>query len=322
MKRFIVICDGMADIPDSGGITPLEAARTPYMDRLAAEGRSGLISTVPPGYYPGSETAILSILGYPANELPKGRGPLEASGLNLRLPSDNCQVGRYIINHHYIDAPHFPDSLHPDVLFFPFSPTSGLALHKEGYPLPPSSDKIKFWSIDTPKTYPTFFSLHSNLKPGSKGIIIGAVPLLKGIAKETGLDWHSPEGCDGTPSTLFAAKGHAAVEAAVSHDVIIIHIEACDYASHHFDLPGKIRSIENIDGQIVRPVYDYALQSEESVSISVMSDHPSLCSTGEHSVSPPPFLLWHKDIKPDMCRDFSEKEAMTGNLKSISEIYE
>ena len=66
MKYILVIGDGMADypIPELGNKTPLQAANKPNMDSIAAQGRSGLIKTVPDESTPGSETAICSLLGY------------------------------------------------------------------------------------------------------------------------------------------------------------------------------------------------------------------------------------------------------------------
>lgn len=322
MKRFVVICDGMADIADenNGGLTPLEAAHTPFMDALAANGRTGLLPTVPPGHYPGSETAILTILGYPPESLPSGRGPLEAAGLGLSFEYGSKEIGRYILK----NSGYGLDTIrkkYPDVSFVPLSEVTGIAIPTADNNLPPSSEYLKFWSIDTQKAYTPFFSLHKELEPDSKGVIIGFVPLLKGMAKEIGLDWLSPEGTTGTPSTDFAAKGDAAVKAAETHDIIIIHIEACDYASHHFNHAQKIASIESIDHDIIAPIVGYAEKVDEEVVIAVMSDHPSLCSTGCHSSAPPPFLLWYKGINPDNSSTFSEKEAAKGNLKSIKEIY-
>ncbi|MDE5923620.1 MAG: phosphoglycerate mutase, partial [Muribaculum sp.] len=66
MKHIIILGDGMADEPveSLGGLTPLEAADTPAMDRLARAGRSGMLATVPPGFHPGSEIANMGVLGY------------------------------------------------------------------------------------------------------------------------------------------------------------------------------------------------------------------------------------------------------------------
>ncbi|MDE5650814.1 MAG: phosphoglycerate mutase, partial [Duncaniella sp.] len=81
MKHIIILGDGMSDHPVAslGGKTPLEYADTPSMDRLAREGVSGSLVTVPDGFQPGSEVANTAILGYDLNEVYEGRGPLEAA---------------------------------------------------------------------------------------------------------------------------------------------------------------------------------------------------------------------------------------------------
>ncbi len=87
MKYVLVIGDGMADypVPELGNRTPLQAARKPNMDSIAAKGRSGLIRTVPDGCTPGSDIAILSVLGYDPKRLCAGRGPLEAAARGIML---------------------------------------------------------------------------------------------------------------------------------------------------------------------------------------------------------------------------------------------
>jgi len=91
MKHVLVIPDGSADFPcpELDGRTPLQAARIPNMDRIAREGAAGVVQTIPEGMRPGSEVAILGILGYdPATYFP-GRGPLEALAMGIELsPTD------------------------------------------------------------------------------------------------------------------------------------------------------------------------------------------------------------------------------------------
>jgi 2,3-bisphosphoglycerate-independent phosphoglycerate mutase len=91
MKYVLVIGDGMADypVPELGNRTPLQAAIKPNMDSIAAKGRSGLIRTVPDGCTPGSDTAILSVLGYHPERFCPGRGPLEAAARGIRLNADD-----------------------------------------------------------------------------------------------------------------------------------------------------------------------------------------------------------------------------------------
>ncbi|MCX5654267.1 MAG: phosphoglycerate mutase, partial [Planctomycetota bacterium] len=80
MKYVIVIPDGAADRPSKAlnGRTPLEVARLPNFNRLAAEGRLGTVQTVPEKMSPGSDVAILSLLGYDPRSSYTGRAPLEA----------------------------------------------------------------------------------------------------------------------------------------------------------------------------------------------------------------------------------------------------
>ena len=81
MKYVVLVGDGMSDYRMKAlkYRTPLQAARTPNMDWLAAHGRMGLASTIPKGLPPGSDVANLSIFGYdPARYFRNvGRGPLE-----------------------------------------------------------------------------------------------------------------------------------------------------------------------------------------------------------------------------------------------------
>lgn len=88
MKYIIVLGDGMADEPlaELGGKTPLEAAETPVMDRLAREGRVGRFVTVPAGFHPGSEVANMTVLGYDVTTSFEGRGVLEAASMGVDVP--------------------------------------------------------------------------------------------------------------------------------------------------------------------------------------------------------------------------------------------
>ena len=77
----------MADWPveSLGGKTIMQAAHTPYMDRLAKEGRNGRLVTVADGFHPGSEVANMSVLGYDLQKVYEGRGPLEAASIGIDL---------------------------------------------------------------------------------------------------------------------------------------------------------------------------------------------------------------------------------------------
>lgn len=94
MKYVIVLIDGAADypVPELGGRTPLEAAKTPHMDALAARGVCGLVKTVPDSVKPGSDTANLSVMGYDPTRCYTGRSPLEAVSMGIRLEPDDVAM--------------------------------------------------------------------------------------------------------------------------------------------------------------------------------------------------------------------------------------
>ena len=110
MKHIIILGDGMADhaVERLGGKTLLQYADTPYMDRLAREGRTGRLMTIPDGFLPGSEVANTAILGYDLNKVYEGRGPLEAASIGYDMQPDDLALRCNIIelengrikNHH------------------------------------------------------------------------------------------------------------------------------------------------------------------------------------------------------------------------------
>ena len=87
MKYLVLIPDGSADDPrkELGGLTPLQAARTPNFDRLARAGLIGSSRTIPDGFAPGSDVANLCVLGYDPHLYYTGRAPLEAASLGIEL---------------------------------------------------------------------------------------------------------------------------------------------------------------------------------------------------------------------------------------------
>lgn len=91
MKYVVVVPDGASDDPldELDGRTPLEKARKPNMDLLAREGRIGLARTVPEGMHPGSDVAMLSVLGYDPALNYSGRAPLEAASIGVSLDASD-----------------------------------------------------------------------------------------------------------------------------------------------------------------------------------------------------------------------------------------
>ena len=99
----------MADwtVPSLGNKTLLQYAKTPYMDKLASMGRTGMLKTVADGFHPGSEVANMSVMGYDLPIVYEGRGVLEAASIGVDLePGDMamrcniiCVEGEILKNH-------------------------------------------------------------------------------------------------------------------------------------------------------------------------------------------------------------------------------
>lgn len=109
MKHLIILGDGMADwaVPSLGNKTLLQYADTPYMDRLAKMGKTGMLKTVADGFHPGSEVANMSVMGYYLPTVYEGRGVLEAASIGVDLQPDDmamrcnlvCVEGELLKNH-------------------------------------------------------------------------------------------------------------------------------------------------------------------------------------------------------------------------------
>lgn len=91
MKYFILLGDGMADLPilELSQMTPLQYASKPNIDRLAQSAVCGMVQTIPEGMEPGSGPANMSVMGYDPNVYYTGRSPLEALSLGIEMtPTD------------------------------------------------------------------------------------------------------------------------------------------------------------------------------------------------------------------------------------------
>ena len=108
MKYLILVCDGMADYPidELGGLTPMEKAHKPNMDKLAKMSLCGTVSNVPEGMVPESDTANIAIMSYDPKIYSKGRSPLEALSMGLDMAEDETAYRCNIVTLSEEDCPY------------------------------------------------------------------------------------------------------------------------------------------------------------------------------------------------------------------------
>jgi 2,3-bisphosphoglycerate-independent phosphoglycerate mutase len=143
---------------------------------------------------------------------------------------------------------------------------------------------------------------------GRRGAMITAVDLLRGLAALIGWERIDVPGATGYLDTDYAAKGRYAVEALGRTDIVCVHVEATDEASHEGDCAAKIKALEEIDRHIVGPLHA-ALRAAGEYRILITPDHPTPLRTKTHSHGFVPFAIAGADIAPDSHRTYDDVTA-------------
>ena len=406
MKYLLVIPDGAADEPQASlnGRTPLEAARTPAIDALAARGQVGRADHVPPSLPPGSEVACMSLLGYDPLAFFTGRAPLEAAAQGIALGPHDWAVRCNLVTLSEQDgqpamedftaghisteeaselliaaqaglAAEFPDvaaawQFVPGVSYRNLlmyrqedrgrgSDQGGEAqaspLHANLRTVPPHDlvDKpvadafprgtgsrllteimgasrgwladhpvnqarraagkrpathVWLWGAGKAPAMPAFNALHH-----VSATMITAVDLLRGLASLAGWKRREVVGATGYLDTDYAAKGRAAIEELAVADLVCVHIEAPDEASHEGNMAEKIIAIERIDELIVAPLVQH-LETCGDYRILICPDHPTFLSTKTHSRGGVPYVLAGNGVAADSAVAYGETAAAAGLL--------
>ncbi len=149
---------------------------------------------------------------------------------------------------------------------------------------------------------------------GIKGATITAVDLAKGLSKLIGFDIIDVPGATGFVDTNYRGKASAAIEALNKYDLVFVHIEAPDEASHNGSADLKKKAVEQIDKYIVGPVYE-AITNYESWRILVLPDHPTPIRSCAHSPEPVPFAMAGTDISGILHTTFSEANAAKSGFR-------
>jgi len=389
MKYAIIIPDGAADEPQAslGGKTPLEAAATPHMDALAAEGVIARAMHTPRSLPAGSEIGNLSLMGYNPFDHFTGRAPMEAAAQNIELAEGDWAVRCNLVTvadegsgqvMQDFTADHISDAEGAELLktlqakvvsdpkwrgaleFVPgVSYRNLLIWHGAKLPAPFSNDTRTeaphdWTDLSIADAHPRgpggdvlvelmdasteLFADHPvnqarvaagkrpatnvwlwgqggapTLQPfaekfGPRGAMITAVDLLRGIAALVGWTRIDVPGATGYLDTDYAAKGQHAIDALAEYDLVCVHIEAPDEASHEGRVEEKVKAIEEIDRSIVGPL-TAALKKHPAWRMMISPDHPTFLSTKKHTHGMVPVAMAGTGIEADKFTSYGDTNA-------------
>jgi 2,3-bisphosphoglycerate-independent phosphoglycerate mutase len=148
---------------------------------------------------------------------------------------------------------------------------------------------------------------------GPKGAIISAVDLVRGTAMLIGWNRIDAPGATGYLDTDYASKGRTGIAALKEHDLVCVHVEAPDEASHEGRTDEKIKALERIDEHIVGPLLE-ELPKHGDWRILVSPDHRTTLKTRAHAYGAVPFAIAGTGIAPLGLPTYDEPTAATSSL--------
>lgn len=152
--------------------------------------------------------------------------------------------------------------------------------------------------------------MYPKIKNGS---VISAVDLIRGIGFYAGLKIIKVEGATGLADTNYEGKAEAAIKALKTDDFVFLHLEASDEAGHDGDLELKLKTIENLDSKIIKPIYEEIKTWKDApVRMAILPDHPTPVEVRTHVKEPVPFIIWHDGITPDNVKTYDEMSCADG----------
>ena len=149
---------------------------------------------------------------------------------------------------------------------------------------------------------------------GKQGAIISAVDLVRGVGVLLGWKRIDVPGATGYLDTDYAAKGRYAVEALKAHDLVCVHVEAPDEASHEGKAREKIKALERIDEHIVGPLLE-ALPRQGPWRMLVSPDHRTPLRTRAHSYGMVPFAVAGTGVASRGQASYDEAVAAAATLE-------
>ncbi len=163
------------------------------------------------------------------------------------------------------------------------------------------ANSIWLWGQGKKPHFPSFYE-----KYRATGAVVAAVDLVKGIGALAGFSTPRVEGATGYLDTDYGAKARCALELLTQHDIVYVHVEAPDEASHEGNLREKIQAIESIDEKVVGYLVEHM---GNDVRLLVVTDHATPLSLRTHFACPVPFAIFEKGRRLGDGGTFDEKSG-------------
>lgn len=129
-------------------------------------------------------------------------------------------------------------------------------------------------------------------KFGLAGATVCAVDLVRGISSLVGFTTPVIEGATGYLDTDYGAKARAALRLLKDHDIVYVHVEAPDEASHNGSIPEKIKAIERIDSDVLGVLLK---ETDKDTRLLIVTDHATPITMRTHYATPVPFAVYDRN---------------------------
>lgn len=169
-----------------------------------------------------------------------------------------------------------------------------------------AATQIWLWGLGQAPTLEPFAATY-----GPRGAIISAVDLVRGVGSLIGWRRIDVPTATGYLDTDYAAKGRVAAESLQHFDLVCVHVEAPDEASHEGRADAKVEALERIDRDIVGPLLD-ALPEHGDYRLLVEPDHRTTLATRAHAYGAVPFAACGHGITPGGAGQYDERTAAAG----------
>lgn len=146
---------------------------------------------------------------------------------------------------------------------------------------------------------------------GLSGAMITAVDLMKGLGVSVGFEIVNVPGATGYLDTDYEGKARGALDALERVDLVYLHVEAPDEASHGGSVQNKIMALEDFDSRIVGPVLD-GMGKFGSFQVLLLPDHATPLELKTHSRDPVPFAVFRSPGERGSGAFFNEEDAAAG----------